>query len=274
MTEHFCSNLKLLCSYHKSIAEVCRRLGINRTQFNRYLKGSNQPSTHRLQQICDFFGVEPHEIRLPHHQFQRLISVRPRVTALTTEQPTAEQQHLQRLRQQSGQGLDRYLGYYFEYYLSMASPGKILRTLVHIEKVSDQVVFQRLERLQERPNEKPCHGIYLGAAYLLADRIFMVDYESLTGQEISQTILFPSYRNRISYLTGLKLGASGSGERMPCATRVVYEHLGSSVDKRQALRLCGLYPLDTDQIEPFLKQALSNQIAADEYHLRARHLPR
>ncbi|KDE38660.1 MAG: helix-turn-helix domain-containing protein [Nitrincola lacisaponensis] len=273
MSEDLTRNLRLLCSYYRSISEVCRRLDVNRTQFNRYLSGSNRPSAHMMQRLCDFFGVEEHEILLPHHQFQRLIDVRPRQhTAREPQHP--EQEHLQHLQQLTGQSLDKYLGYYFEYYLSMACPGNILRTLVHLEKPDKQVYYQRLERLQEAPDERPYHGIYLGAAYLLTDRIFLVDYESLTGQEISQTILFPSYKNRISYLSGLKIGAAGSGDRMPCATRVLYEYLGHSVNKRQALKRCGLYPLDTEQIEPSLKQALINQLDDDEYHLRARHLHR
>lgn len=37
-------NLRVLYSYHSSIAEVCRRLGVNRSQFNRYLSGQTQPS--------------------------------------------------------------------------------------------------------------------------------------------------------------------------------------------------------------------------------------
>ena len=33
----FCANLRMLCSYYRSVADVCRKLNINRAQFNRYL---------------------------------------------------------------------------------------------------------------------------------------------------------------------------------------------------------------------------------------------
>ena len=36
-------NLRLLSSYYKSVAEVCRRLDINRQQFNKYLSGQTAP---------------------------------------------------------------------------------------------------------------------------------------------------------------------------------------------------------------------------------------
>jgi hypothetical protein len=34
------SNLRYLCGYHRSVAEVCRRVAINRQQFNKYLAGA------------------------------------------------------------------------------------------------------------------------------------------------------------------------------------------------------------------------------------------
>ena len=74
MNESFPENLRLLCSYYKSIADVCRRLSVNRPQFNRYLSGTTFPSNSTLRRICDFFGVEEHEILLPQSQFRRLLA--------------------------------------------------------------------------------------------------------------------------------------------------------------------------------------------------------
>ena len=107
-------------------------------------------------------------------------------------------------------------------------------------------------------------------AHMLGDRIFLNDYESLTGLEMTQTILFPSFKNRVSRLTGLKLGASGSGERMPCCARVVYEYLGQTISVRSALRLCGLYASDDPRIDEATRSAVVNDIAPGEWHLRAR----
>jgi len=270
MTQDFPRNLRLLCSYYKSIAEVCRRLNINRPQFNRYLSGRSMPSANTMRRFCDFFGVEEHEILMPHSQFQRLIQVRPSATT-PKDSDLPEAEHMEHIGKMGNAGLDKYLGYYFEYHISMACPGKLLRMLVCLERQDDKIYYQRTERLKESPHEKTYHGVYLGMANFLTDRIFMVDYESLTGHEITQTILFPTFKNRISRLTGLKLGVSGSGERMPCAARVMYEYLGQSVDVRRALALCGLYDLDSPEIEDSIKKAVTNDIAPGEWHFRARH---
>jgi transcriptional regulator with XRE-family HTH domain len=58
-------NLKLLCSHYRSIAEVCRKLTINRAQFNKYLSGQSRPTAYNLTRICDFFGVEAYELSRP-----------------------------------------------------------------------------------------------------------------------------------------------------------------------------------------------------------------
>ena len=73
MSDHLGPNLKLLCSHYRSIAEVCRKLAINRAQFNKYLSGQSRPTAYNLKRICDFFGVEAYELSLPAEQFADLI---------------------------------------------------------------------------------------------------------------------------------------------------------------------------------------------------------
>ena len=274
MHDDFGDNLRLLCSYYKSTAEVCRRLGINRPQFNRYLNGINRPSDSTMRRLCDFFGVEVHEMLLPHGQFQRLIQVRPQQgerTALLPLQPDSlEQQYLQRLNRAGQSGLDKYLGYYFEYYLSMAYPGSILRTLVCLEEHDGKTYYQRTERIRERTGSKPFHGVYRGMVQFLSDRIFLSDYETLTNFEMTQTVLYPSFRNRVDRLTGLRIGVSGSGERVPCCTRVLYEYPGREVDRQRVLALCGLYACDDPALDADIRAAIRNDIGPGEWHFRAR----
>ena len=62
MTEDFRKNLRFLCGMYKSVAEVCRRIDINRQQFNKYLGGQAVPSSYNLRKICTFFGVDEDKI--------------------------------------------------------------------------------------------------------------------------------------------------------------------------------------------------------------------
>lgn len=54
----FGSNLRILARSYPSISELSRRLGINRTQFNRYLAGESFPRPDVLARICAFFDVD------------------------------------------------------------------------------------------------------------------------------------------------------------------------------------------------------------------------
>ncbi|SIS80880.1 helix-turn-helix domain-containing protein [Phaeovulum vinaykumarii] len=54
----FGRNLRALCEGGPPVAELCRRLGINRTQFNRYLSGSAFPRPDILWRICRYFDVD------------------------------------------------------------------------------------------------------------------------------------------------------------------------------------------------------------------------
>ncbi len=52
------ANLRRLTRHAVSISALCRDLGINRTQFNRYLAGESFPRPDVLHRICRFFEVD------------------------------------------------------------------------------------------------------------------------------------------------------------------------------------------------------------------------
>ncbi len=58
LRDMFGANLRLLSKRYPSISELSRQLGINRTQFNRYLSGESFPRPDVLDRICAFFDVD------------------------------------------------------------------------------------------------------------------------------------------------------------------------------------------------------------------------
>ncbi|HEV2608821.1 MAG TPA: helix-turn-helix transcriptional regulator [Noviherbaspirillum sp.] len=259
----FCANLRMLCGYYRSVADVCRKLNINRAQFNRYLNGTSTPSNHTLERICDFFGVEPAEIYLPRDHFHQIVQVRPRQRA----EHAAYAEHITRLQRHSIGKYEKYLGYYYEYYYSMSAPGKVLRGLVHVFMQDGAVYHERLERFPQHANLDEAYKCkYIGGAFYLNDRIFLVDYESLTGNEIAQTILFPTYRNKVVRLSGLMLGVSSSNQRSIACARVVFEYLGKTVDLRKAMRLCGLFDPKDGAIDATILKVIDNSPQKDQNH--------
>ncbi|WP_462382868.1 helix-turn-helix domain-containing protein [Pseudomonas sp. Marseille-QA0892] len=257
MSNHLGENLKLLCSHYRSIAEVCRKLSINRAQFNKYLSGQSQPTAYNLKRIGDFFGVEGYELGLPPEQFSRLIGAR------VDQSPVAPAKDpistlFEPLADQAG-NLSRYCGYYFEYSNCMSVPGSILLSLVQMREEDGHFLFERQERQERASNGQADDWVrcrYLGAAYYLQDRLFLIDYESLTLNEMSQTILIPSFKSRITRLNGLKMGVSSGDRRTPACTRVVWEYLGPEINRVNAYRQVMLYRPDDARIDEDIRQRL------------------
>ncbi|WP_419738163.1 helix-turn-helix domain-containing protein [Ruegeria sp.] len=61
----FGANLRRLARNYPSISALCRELGINRTQFNRYLAGESFPRADVLDRICRFFDVDARIVLTP-----------------------------------------------------------------------------------------------------------------------------------------------------------------------------------------------------------------
>lgn len=64
----FGANLRQLSASYPSISDLSRQLGINRTQFNRYLAGESFPRPDVLARICSFFNVDARVLLEPVDQ--------------------------------------------------------------------------------------------------------------------------------------------------------------------------------------------------------------
>jgi transcriptional regulator with XRE-family HTH domain len=269
-TNDFAENLRLLCGYYASVAEVCRRVEINRQQFNKYLGGTTEPSMHTLRRICDFFGVDETEIYLPSQEFAELVNLRrvapPAGSPLITMIEQIGARH-----PDSQHKLRRYCGYYACYQNTPAYPGMIIKYLAVIYQKGDHTYAKAIERLVEkrRPELGTFICKYLSVVLHTDDRIYVMDHNPLSHQVLAMTVLYPSHRTRLHLLSGLCLAVSGGPGRQAFATRIVYEYLGETTDKRQAIGACGLYPEDSDEIGPDIRSRVRNAIGPQENTLCA-----
>ncbi len=261
----FAENLKLLCSYYPSIAEVCRRLRINRQQFNKYLGGQSQPSRHNMRLVCEFFGVEEAEILMPHRRFAELVRLRPRQRAEAAQLPD-HLAHVERLVARGSSRLDAYVGYYYRYFYSYGFRGQIIRSLCLLGRHGEHYYTKSLGVLAPRHPGK--HAVvrfkYLGLPLLINDRIYLVEYETHLTDMLATTILFTSYRKRVDWLMGVHCGIAGNRSHLPAAGRVLFEYLGEDIRLRQAMRNCGMFPADSDAIDPAIKARISNELGPGE----------
>ncbi len=263
---NFSANLNFLCGFYSSISEVCRRLQINRQQFNRYLNGSAFPSYKNLKKICDFFGVETEEITDDSAEFRNKVA--PPVRGSDEAQiPENLASIIMPLLNSSNSGLERYEGYYYRYFYSFGFPGYIFRSFVKIYKYNDIYYMKHIERCS---GNNPLLGArltikYHGLVFLLADRLFIVESEPALNSTISETILTPSYRPNNRYLSGMMICASSCSAHQPGAARTVFEYLGRNVDVRKAMKRCDLYHHSDEDIPRGIKQTIANTITPEEF---------
>src|SRR6185369_462072 len=76
LRENLSTNLRKLCREHGSVAAICREMGVNRQQFDRYLTMDALPNKATTERICGYFGIE--EAELYRDPASADISARPR----------------------------------------------------------------------------------------------------------------------------------------------------------------------------------------------------
>ena len=257
----FVENLKFLCAHFSSVAEICRGIGMNRQQFNKYLSGHSEPSLHNLKRITDFFGVDEYEITLPHKEFVRL--VRPK------RDQVRETQLLEQLFDQinlaSGDTQSRlaaYSGTYAAYFCSPVWSNHIVRSLTTLSFDGQSCLTKSLQRLYLPGGSRSMKVVqkFNGFVRDILDRLHVVEYEASSRDLVSFTILYPSHRRQLQFLTGVMVTVASGGSRQPFSTRVVYQYLGKDVDLRREIARCHLYPVNSPDVPEEVRSRIADPI--------------
>src|SRR5690606_31389387 len=183
--DDFAANLRLLCSTEPSVSAVCRGIGINRQQFNKYLNGTSQPSAANLRRIALHFGIRPVELMLPPEEFEMRPSVSDRIhdgahgASGTTEFDSAFEGQTIALR--------RYLGYYLSYFLTESWDNSVICALVRLDVRNGRVRCKSLERSVDPEDGSLYLSKYDGWVAMLGNRIFVMEFQSLARDALVET---------------------------------------------------------------------------------------
>ena len=252
-------NLRYLCGFERSVSEVCRATGFNRQQFSKYLNGASQPSPYNLQRICDYFGLRPADMYLPHEEFVTVVPAGARKNKHGPE--VAGHRHFHSAFRGHAGPFRRYLGFYLTHCYSASWEGYILRALTHLYESDGLIITKSIERLRDPQDRSLFLSKYDGLAALLGERIFIVEYQSHAKDAIVETVLYPRGRGQLLFLRGATFGIS-SRRRNPYVSRSVWQYLGATVDLRVTLKRVGLFPAGSNQINSqvlrFLGKAADN----------------
>ncbi|AXA54331.1 XRE family transcriptional regulator [Pseudomonas thivervalensis] len=260
--QDFSQNLRLLCGYYKSVAMVCRSLDINRQQFNKYLGAQATPSLFTLRKICAFFGVDEDEIFSEHESFRALLNRQRTAREPDSAVPTD-------FFPSSAQELSKYQGYYFVYLMSPSGSGEVIKSITRLTRSGNKILSKTYERVRLGDDQLKSFGInkYRGFCFASSDLIYIVEREYLSSRGYIWSALYPSYRSRFRFLNGLVLGVSGDNFRRPFGAQIVFEYLGESIDRRNALSSCSCFPIDAPEIPSEVRARLLIRPSEGEFNL-------
>ncbi len=259
-------NLRHLCGFHPSISSVCRALGINRQQFNKYLSGCAIPSVFLLGKIARFFGVNTEELFLPHAAFRQKFAGPAHDISLHTRDSGGghRRKTLDEFISLAGLNHDilrRYAGYYFRYYYDYSSSGCVVRSLFRVTQQDNVFVTRFIERVPHRSNSagRLTTFKYEGVLVALSGCLFNVELEKL----MQSCICYAAYpcipRPEQRFIAGIQSSLSSSTGR-PAASRVVLERITSPRSLLPLMRLCGTFPVQAGTIDPQIVSLISNHV--------------
>ena len=268
MNENFSQNLRHLCNQYPSVTFVCQSMVVNRQQFNKYLNGSVYPSRFNLEKICAFFKVDSEDFDQQPEEFVETIKHGKSHRHLFL-QGGEDLNQLVDSFPSSVDLLERYLGYYYCHNLSLGYPGFVNRSLVRVYKRGDRFYTTSLAHLWDKENnDTPRYRFrYWGLMLYLADRIFIMEYETPSKMAIFHTILYPRSRDKIDFLSGVTTGVGSLHTHLPMAARVDYEFLGRSIHLKSAIKGCGLIKVGSPQISKDIQDRIANNIDSTEFTL-------
>lgn len=256
--DNFPRNLRQLCTLKKSISEVCREIGINRQQFNRYLTGATRPSGNNLYRIARYFGVTVEELFLPNAEFGEVISL------AGIQVNTAGHDRLGHLLNEAVhrkvRNLRKYIGYYQSYFVSPERNGRIASAFISMYEAGGLICSKSYERSHGDEQSSRYFSKYEGLVSESHNCIFVVEFEVLSKDAIVETILFKPYRRQLSYLSGLTMGMDG--ERKPFCTPIIWKYLGSSPDIRLGMARAISYALDDPAIDATVRKLLTQPVTS------------
>lgn len=237
----FAENLRSLSERRTSIAQICREIGINRQQFNKYLSGNSLPSQLWMQRISGYFSVSVSDLFSTDNQKPDIVAhakLDRRKDAACTDEKNIVSYCIPK----------KYHGYYMIY-----------------RRVSDNSINKWVMFVAERNNETYFHirfykeksqmGRSSGKALFIGDRLLFTGLSVVDLSEYVFTMLvYPSPAPKIDMLSGIVTGTRAAATKPITSCAVAIEYLGPSVNLYNVVRSAGNAGLDDPSLNPSIRQ--------------------
>lgn len=233
----FAANLRFLCERQGSISTVCRRIGLNRQQFNKYLSGLHLPSPQNMSLIANFFGVSVSILFSPAFEFRTLVEGNFfQVMESLRESPQVTKFIESAIIGARSNGADL-VGVYDRYQYSSIYKGSILRSAYCIYRNNDFYQHYYIERFPSYDAPKKIDYVfkYYGFVFPVAGRLFCMDFEQIQRNELTFGVFAPVQRSAKKFMFGIASGIAATMFRQPYSTKVALHYRGPGLIGREQL---------------------------------------
>jgi hypothetical protein len=236
-TENFGANLRFLCERHGTVSNICRKIKINRQQFNKYLSGLHLPSVQNQRLIANFFGFGRSVLFTDPEEFQTLMEGNYFYAMDTLRNSKRMTPFLNALLVDQDSSADAYMGVYDRYQYSSIYKGKVLRSAYCIYRNQEFLQHYYIERFPNLENENKIDYVfkYHGFTIPLGGRLFSLDFEAVQRNEMTFGIYAPVQRSSKSFLMGITSGIAENMLRPPYSTKVAMHFRGPGLLKREQI---------------------------------------
>jgi len=235
---NFALNLRYISDRRGSISTVCRSIGINRQQFNKYLSGTHLPTPTNIKRIAQYFGLT-HDLLCGSHDI--LVTLVEgnyfRLWDTLRGQPQVSR-FLETVTTTPRIDIDELVGVYDRYQYSSIYENQILRSAFCIYKDGDLMNHYYIERFPRYGSRSKTEFVfkYHGFAFSIGGRIFTVDFEGTQRNEMTFGIYSFVKRSSKRFILGIASGIAANMLRQPYATRVALSFKHAGLIKRDDIR--------------------------------------
>ncbi|WP_321791782.1 helix-turn-helix transcriptional regulator [Caballeronia sp. J97] len=258
MTSNLASNLALLRNSFDSVTDLCRQLGVNRQQFNRYLGGKQVPSPRVLKRMSGFFSMEPDDLLRKPSEFKVICNGGDPAFPFDLGDAPSLLRFLP-LMSSSEDALKELCGVYYRYHHSSTAKGTVLRSVVWLRERESVIECVTVERfpLTNESTPRHCSFSYNGYCMMLGQRVFLVDFEGRRKSELAFSVLTPQPRRPSRFMYGLLTRIEPTSHRQAFSTRVALARVGHGGLTKQHLRHATTMQLEDPSIPEEVRAYLS-----------------
>ncbi|TPN13063.1 helix-turn-helix transcriptional regulator [Mesorhizobium sp. B2-3-3] len=233
--ENVAANLRRLVSGHASVSAVCRGLGMNRSQFERYLQGKSVPNQATARLICAYFGIDEDELYGAPQ-------------AVAPGYPDLPPMH-QTLYENMVRGPSPAIagGTYFTYFAVPDHADLLMRSVTFVRREAELVTFRRVTRWTKGHHHGGARapGWHYG---VVISRLNWIYFAGINRRQTAEPSIVAVQWAPFSepVLVGKAFVLTGAG---PVCVRVIMRQELGGISLKQAMRISGIVSLDDPRLD-------------------------